>query len=74
MKPSLPVKCRQLPLFLAGDKTIKGLLASCLGIRPVKTDHRQDFMDVFGAWSGREAEDFKKNTKDLEKVDQGDWK
>ena len=56
------------------NKTIKKLLAESLGVTPVSGgDHRKDFLDLFGCWSKKEAEEFSQRLGDFEKVDPEDW-
>lgn len=59
---------------LSLNKTIKKLLAESLGVSQESGKNRKkDFMDLFGTWSDAEVSDFKKQTKDFEKIDPGDW-
>ncbi len=60
---------------LSLNKTIKKLLGKSLGINQGKeTDHRKDFLDVFGAWSEEDLKEFNRAAIDLEKIDPHDWK
>ena len=54
------------------NKTIKGLLEESLGVRPSR-NRREEFMDLFGAWSAEEREQFDRATEDLRRVDVEDW-
>jgi len=56
------------------NKTIKRLLEESLGIhKKPNSDYREDFLDLFGIWSKKEAIQFMTNNKDLEKIDKEDW-
>lgn len=56
------------------NRTIKMLLEESLGIRrKPSADHRGDYMDLFGLWSERDAQEFKAAVKDLDRVDAKDW-
>jgi plasmid stability protein len=59
---------------LSLNNTIKKLLAESLGLSPKKGEERKrDFLDLFGVWSDRDVQDFKKRIIDLEKIDPGEW-
>lgn len=59
---------------LSLNNTIKKLLAEALGLAPKKSEkRREDFLDLFGAWSNKEAKEFNKRISELEKIDQDDW-
>lgn len=56
------------------NKTIKKLLSESLGITPgSEGDHEKDFLDLFGAWNEKEAQEFTKRLGDFEKIDPEDW-
>ena len=56
------------------NKTIKRLLEESLGIRKKNnSNHRDDFLDLFGVWTKREVERFDGILKDFEKIDKEDW-
>lgn len=56
------------------NKTIKALLEEALGLnKKIKPDRSKDFDDLFGIWTKREAEEFKKATAQFGEIDQGDW-
>lgn len=56
------------------NKTIKRLLEESLGIHNRKgSDHREDFLDLFGVWTKKESAQFMGQIQDLGKVDEGDW-
>jgi hypothetical protein len=56
------------------NKTIKKLLEEALGIdKKPHSDNRDDFLDLFGIWTPREAKQFITTIKDLEKIDKEDW-
>ena len=60
---------------LSINKTIKELLGKALGFGPKrKSDHCQDFLDLFGTWTKDETEEFAGFIKDFENVDAEDWK
>jgi hypothetical protein len=57
------------------NRTIKRLLEESLGIHmKKKSDHRDDFLDLFGIWTKKEAEKFSAGLIDLEKIDKEDWR
>jgi hypothetical protein len=57
------------------NKTIKRLLEESLGIhKKQNSGHRDDFLDLFGIWTKKEAERFSGITQDLEKIDKEDWR
>lgn len=57
------------------NKTIKRLLEESLGIhKKQNSGHRDDFVDLFGIWTKREAERFSGIIQDLEKIDKKDWR
>lgn len=59
---------------LSLNKTIKSLLEKSLGInRAPGGDHREDFLEFFGAWTEEEAMEFEQSIADFEKVDAEDW-
>jgi hypothetical protein len=60
---------------LSLNKTIKKLLKKSLGINQGKeTDHRDDFMDIFGAWSEEDLKEFNRAAIDFGKIDPDEWK
>ena len=59
---------------LSINKLVKKLLRSALGLEKVpEPDHRQEFLDMFGTWSDREAAEFEKSIEDLERIEPEDW-
>lgn len=59
---------------LSLNKTIKKLLANSLGIKShVSNIKKQEFIEFFNSWSEDEAHSFRRNTHDLEDVDEGEW-
>ena len=57
------------------NKTIKALLNEALGKKDKTThDHTDDFIDLFGVWTDKDFDDFKKNTESFNKIDETDWK
>lgn len=56
------------------NKTIKRLLEESLGIhKRQNSDHRNDFLDLFGIWTKKNAEEFSYSIRDFEKIDKKDW-
>jgi len=55
------------------NRTTKGLLHQALGVEEPVRDHRDDFADLFGAWTEEELRDFERATSDLRRVDPEDW-
>lgn len=58
---------------LSLNKLIKKLLAKALGLSSARTDRRKDFEPLCGVWSSKDAADFKKATREFERVDSEDW-
>ena len=59
---------------LSLNKTIKNLLEQALGLqRQTNSDHRDDFLDLFGIWKKEDLKQFKQAIRDLEKIDARDW-
>ena len=57
------------------NKTIKRLLKKALGIKSTPgLGHKDEFMDLFGAWSEEDYREFLESTEDFNIVDAGDWK
>ncbi len=55
------------------NRTAKAILGEAVGLGPTVTDHRQDFLDLFGTWSQRDLQEFQQATADLRRVDTTDW-
>jgi len=56
------------------NKTIKRLLEESLGVhKKTDSDHREDFLDLFGVWTKKESEQFMTTIQDIEKIDKEDW-
>ena len=56
------------------NQTVKRLLRSALGLRkPEQTDHRDDFMDLFGSWTAEEATAFETRIAETRVHDANDW-
>jgi hypothetical protein len=53
---------------------VKGLLAKALGTDKDKQDNREEFLDLFGIWTGEEEKGFFEAIKDLEQIHPEDWK
>ncbi|MFQ5742205.1 MAG: ribbon-helix-helix protein, CopG family [Acidobacteriota bacterium] len=56
------------------NRAVKRLLRSALGLddRP-PTDHRAEFMDLFGTWTDGEAATFDEAIRALRSVERDDW-
>lgn len=60
---------------LSLNNTIKKLLHEAVGLTPRPSESReQEFLDLFGVWSAKEAKAFHQQISELEKIDQSDWK
>ena len=56
------------------NKLVKKLLCSALGLeKEPEPDYREEFLDLFGTWSDREAADFHKRIEELERIEPQDW-
>ena len=56
------------------NKTIKKMLEESLGVKPKNPeDRKKDFLDLFGIWSEKDAEEFDQSIKDFERIDPEDW-
>ena len=58
---------------LSLNETIKKLLCKALAITDDGTDHRQDFMEFLGAWSGQQLVAFNERIKGFGEVNAEDW-
>ena len=59
---------------LSLNKIIKKLLEESFGINKKQySDHREDFLDLFGIWSKTERKKFIAKIKDFEMIDEKDW-
>ncbi|MBN1129958.1 MAG: hypothetical protein JXA71_13275 [Chitinispirillaceae bacterium] len=57
------------------NQTVKEMMELFVGIKTGRCDkHRSEFEDLFGVWSEEDAVEFKKATKDFEKIDTEEWK
>lgn len=57
------------------NKTIKNILEESLGIKKVSgMTNRDEFMDLFGVWNKKDADEFENSVKDFKKIDKEDWK
>lgn len=56
------------------NKTAKDLLRKCLGMTAASVDHRGDFIDLFGSWTGADVAEFEEATGDLREVEPKDWR
>jgi hypothetical protein len=56
------------------NKIVKGLLAKALGLDKDKPDNREEFLDLYGIWTGDDEKRFFEAIKDLEQVHPEDWK
>jgi len=65
-------KAREEGLSL--NETVKKLLRKALGLEPGGNgDRKADFAAFCGAWSKADAAEFRKNLKELHKIDPRDW-
>ena len=55
------------------NKVVKALLAKALGTDKDNQDNREEFLDLFGAWSENDEDSFFEAIKDLEHTHPGDW-
>ena len=59
---------------LSLNKTIKKLLEESFGINKNQySDHREDFMDLFGIWGDAERKKFIARMKDFDVIDEKEW-
>jgi len=56
------------------NKTVKELLGKALGVGADKKDNRDEFLELFGIWTGEDEARFTETIKDLEIVHPSDWK
>ena len=57
------------------NQTIKRILESALGVKPSQRgSQRGEFEEFCGIWSAADFTEFKQKTKQLRKVDPGDWR
>lgn len=54
------------------NRTAKAILGEAVGLGPTVTDHRQDFLDLFGIWSPEDLQEFRQATADLRRIHPGD--
>ena len=60
---------------LSLNKTIKSLLEKALGIKPAEQNrYKNDFEEFAGVWKKSDLVEFSNNIKELEKIDEDDWK
>ena len=56
------------------NRLVKSLLRAAVGLdKPPRTDHREEFLDLFGTWSEEEATRFDERIRELERIEPGDW-
>ena len=56
------------------NRAVKSILRSALGLsKPPPVDHREDFLDLFGAWSSDESADFDARIRECRKIEPNDW-
>jgi hypothetical protein len=61
-------------LGLSLNKTIKMILEEALGLsRHRRTDHREEFLDLFGLWTEKDEQEFNEAVRDFERIDNEDW-
>jgi hypothetical protein len=59
---------------LSINQSIKKILESSLGVKPRQEGgNRSDFEEFCGIWTEADLAEFKENTKELRKIEPGDW-
>ncbi len=58
---------------LSQNRTVKFILQNTL-LPDKKAARREMFSDLFGKWTKAEQAEFEENIKDVEEVDESDWK
>ena len=58
---------------LSQNRTVKYILQTSL-LADQKVSKKEAFSDLFGKWTESEKEEFEERIKDLEKVNESDWK
>jgi plasmid stability protein len=57
------------------NKTIQTLLKEALGLtKNPRPDHKSEFIDLFGIWTEKDAEEFRRETSSFNQIDKQDWK
>jgi hypothetical protein len=68
------IKSKATSEGLSVNRTIKKMLESALGVRPMQNHtNRREFEEFCGVWSKADLSEFEKNTAPIRKVDPGDW-
>ena len=56
------------------NRLVKRLLRISVGLdKEPETDHREDFLDLFGVWTKEQGEKFHERIKDLEQIEPEEW-
>jgi predicted HicB family RNase H-like nuclease len=50
------------------NKIVKELLAKALGLDKDRIDHREEFMDLFGAWTEEEEKEFLEAVREMLRI------
>jgi hypothetical protein len=58
---------------LSQNRTVKYILQTTL-LKEHNANRKEAFSDLFGKWTLQDKNDFENRTKDLERVDESDWK
>jgi len=68
------IKSKAQSQGLSVNKTVKKILEEALGVKPPEVARRRrDFEEFSGVWSESELAEFQENTKDLNRINPGDW-
>ena len=75
IEPVLDVRLRKeaVMLGLSLNQTLKKLLSKSVGLEKVVTDHRQDYMEFFGAWTKEDELEFDESHSSCRQIDPEDW-
>ena len=56
------------------NRAVKSILRSALGLsKPPPVDHREDFLDLIGAWSSDESTAFEARIREIRTIEVNDW-
>jgi len=66
------IRARAKTEGLSLNQTIQELIRKALGLKK-ESDHRDDFLDLFGTWTKEDEDEFLKQTKDFREVEDQDW-
>ncbi len=57
------------------NKTVKKILEEATGVKPAESmKHESEFVEFLSVWTKEDLEEFKKNTRDFEGIDEEEWK